>query len=529
MSLFMIAWRSLRQRWLASSLTAFSMALGVALIVAVITIHGITTQQFSGNDTLGYNMIVGAKGGALQLTMNSVYYLSDPIENIDYRYYLEFLPAEQRAAELQNSYAYHAHDALRETLALSHTLLPAAAPLAGAQATAGTEPVTDSLRQAALGLHRTGRFSDYTQFAIPLCMGDYYGQFRVIGTTPAMFETLPQAAEREVTFAAGRNLETWNKEHGYFEAVIGSAVAAEKKLGVGDQVFPTHGDPEGHAHENGFMIVGVLAPTGSPQDRGVFVNMEGFYLMGGHAKPLPEADEEEGGAATDAGAALVGAAPAEAAPPLKREQRELQPLPLEQRELTAFLLRTLNPFVAQGLQNLVNEGDKAQAVQPIAEIFNLFDMFVTPLKQIMLLLTLLIVIVSGISILVSIYNSMSERRHEIAVMRALGARRGTVMWIILLESIMLALGGGVCGWVLGHLLNGLASPLVEARTGVAIGFFQLAPPVTLTEFLGIAVASDWEIYPELLLIPMLMLLAIAVGLLPSLSAYRTDVADSLGK
>ena len=79
------------------------------------------------------------------------------------------------------------------------------------------------------------------------------------------------------------------------------------------------------------------------------------------------------------------------------------------------------------------------------------------MELLLLGLTVLIVVVAGVGILVSIYNSMSERRREIAVMRALGASRGAVMLIVLLESILLALAGGVLGWLLGHaLLAGLA-------------------------------------------------------------------------
>ncbi len=208
-------------------------------------------------------------------------------------------------------------------------------------------------------------------------------------------------------------------------------------------------------------------------------------------------------------------------------------LPIEQREVTALLVRTVNPFVAAGMVNVINEGVDAQAVQPVKEIFELFEIIVTPVQQVLLLLTGMIIVVSGISILVSIYNSMSERRHEIAVMRALGASRGTVMTIILLESILLSLGGGVAGWVFGHALNGLASPIVEARTGISVGFFDFAPPVNLFEFFWLEPTvesmAEWVVYPELLLIPFLMVLAILVGLLPALSAYRTDVAESLGK
>ena len=94
MSLWKIAWRSIQQRGLASALTALSMALGVMLVVLVLSIHGVVALSFKNNSSLGYNLIVGAKGGKLQLTLNTVYYLSQPVENIRYDYYLEFTRAE---------------------------------------------------------------------------------------------------------------------------------------------------------------------------------------------------------------------------------------------------------------------------------------------------------------------------------------------------------------------------------------------------------------------------------------------------
>ena len=96
MSLFGIAWRTIRQRLLTSGLTALSLALGVALVVATLVIGNIVTQAFKSGSGLGYNMIVGAKGSPLQLVLNSVYLVSKPIENISWAFYEEFLPAASR-------------------------------------------------------------------------------------------------------------------------------------------------------------------------------------------------------------------------------------------------------------------------------------------------------------------------------------------------------------------------------------------------------------------------------------------------
>jgi putative ABC transport system permease protein len=136
MSLFGIAWRTIRQRLLTSGLTALSLALGVALVVATLVIGNIVTQAFKSGSGLGYNMIVGAKGSPLQLVLNSVYLVSKPIENISWAFYEEFLPAASRPDGV------------------------------------------------------AGTFAGSVQTAVPICMGDYFSGYRVIGTSAAYFDRL---------------------------------------------------------------------------------------------------------------------------------------------------------------------------------------------------------------------------------------------------------------------------------------------------------------------------------------------------
>jgi putative ABC transport system permease protein len=162
------------------------------------------------------------------------------------------------------------------------------------------------------------------------------------------------------------------------------------------------------------------------------------------------------------------------------------------------------------LNTAINKGKDriAQAVAPTREITLLLEQIIGPIRIVLLVLTVMIVIVAGIGILVSIYNSMSERSHDIAVMRALGANRLAVMAIILVESILLSILGGVVGLLLGHGIIGLASPYVESLTGLRLGALQF----------------HWQ---EIVLVPGLLLLATIVGFLPALAAYRTDVAKNL--
>jgi putative ABC transport system permease protein len=530
------------------------MALGVMLVVAVLSIMGVIQQSFRTNATLGYNMIIGARGGKLQLTLNTVYYLSTPIENVPYEYYLEFLPRAKRDAERSQSLQAAAHEeraALLELqsvvaavagggLALGEAADKGGGAAAGARLGSG-EGLAGAIQRLALDAadrrqldnQRDGRFAQFTKTVVPVGLGDYFGPFRVVATRPVMFDSLRfgERGDRQYVFREGRNFREHSEENGLFEAIVGATVARERGVRVGDRISVAHGDPDGAGHGEKFTVVGVLAPSGTPNDRAVFINMAGFYLMENHAKPLekkaasPDAPRESAEAAE---ARMLAERQAKAAVVHDQEHGVFQLLPMEQREVTALLVLTTSPTVTPGLTNVINEGGAAQAVLPVAEIVGLFELFVRPVQTLLLALTGMICVVSGISILVSIYNSMSDRRHEIAVMRALGASRNTVMGIILMESIMLSLGGGGAGWVAGHSLNVAASGPIERETGVSMGFFDVAPPVNLLELLGVESRLSIGISMELLLIPALLALAIAVGFLPALSAYRTDVSRSLG-
>ncbi len=432
------------------------MALGVGLTVLVMSISGIINQSLQRNSNVGYNLIVGSKGSSTQLVFNSVYYLSKPIENLKYSYYLEFLPGKQR----QEAYV----------------------TLGG------------NLKDP----ERSGLYSMFTRtgFAIPICLGDYVGRFRAVATTPEFFSLLRHGErnDQEYEFTAGRNFLDDSPEHGFFEAVLGSEVARELGLSVGDKIQASHGSSGDFVHEQSFSVVGVLRATGTPNDRAAFVNMEGFYLLEDHA--APDRDEESG--------LEKKKSPGSVTEPQIQTQKKR--LPIDKREVTAILLRS---EFALNIEKQINKTPHAQAVSPIAEIGGLLQTFIEPIQWMLLALTLLVCLVSAVSILVSIYNSMNERTRDIAVMRALGASRDTVLAVILCESCLIAIAGGMIGWIGGHAIAAVLSPLIESRTGVKISFMSIHYP------------------NELWTIPSLMIVGILAGLIPAIVAYRTDVSKSL--
>jgi len=457
MNLFTIAVRNLTYRKLPTALTMLSMALGVALVVLVLTISGVIHRTFDRTNNVGYNLIIGAKGSDIQLTFNTVFFLSQPVENIQYSYYMEYMADDGRQKEY--------------------------------------ERIGGVLKDP----ERNGLYSFLIKggFAIPLCMGDYIGTFRCIGTTPDYFDLLKHGNGLDYKFAKGRNFVDYSNENGYFEAVVGAQVAAEMKLDLGSEIFASHGAAGGAKHDQEFVIVGILEPTGTPNDRGAFVNIEGFYLLEGHVAPnRDEAGREEKGSAT--------------APERDSKLSKVR-LPIEKREVTAILVKTdeMKGMNGIGLQRQVNKSKFAQAVSPIGVISGLLNYFIRPIKWALLAITSLVCIVSAISILVGIYNSMNERKRDIAVMRALGASRDHITAIILVESVLIAVGGGFIGWILGHAIGPLTNAWTEQATGMRI------------EFLSV------NSIEELFIVPGLILIGILAGIIPALAAYRTSVAKSL--
>ena len=195
-------------------------------------------------------------------------------------------------------------------------------------------------------------------------------------------------------------------------ALLDPAVVLRRRsrnVTIGDAISPAHGEPGGHLHQRKFTIVGVLEASGTPNDRAVFINMEGFYLMEDHAKPVARPKPEEAADAPPQNESEEQTRRAEE----RRKQLEVEraadpePLPAELREVTAILLK-VDVMFAPGIENAINEGQQAQAALPVAVITGLFEFFVGPLKRVLLLLTIMICVVSAISILVSIYNSMSD-------------------------------------------------------------------------------------------------------------------------
>ena len=137
-----------------------------------------------------------------------------------------------------------------------------------------------------------------------------------------------------------------------------------------------------------------------------------------------------------------------------------------------------------------------------------FDTFLSGTTKILLLISAFVTTVAAVSIMTTIYNSVSARKREIAILRALGATRRRILTMICLEATFVGLVGGLLGFIVGHLLSAAGSVYLSRLLGEGINWLAFDP---------------WE---WLYLLIVVILCAMA-GLVPAMKAYRTPVATNL--
>ena len=124
------------------------------------------------------------------------------------------------------------------------------------------------------------------------------------------------------------------------------------------------------------------------------------------------------------------------------------------------------------------------------------------------LLAWLVALVASGSVLVSIYNSMSARARDIAILRALGARRRTVFGAVVGEAAVIGMFGAVLGFAVYAVLGGAVAAIIQAQTGVVL--------------------EPWKFNAVFWWAPATLVgLCVLGGFVPAFKAYRVPVAETL--
>lgn len=304
--------------------------------------------------------------------------------------------------------------------------------------------------------------------AIPLALGDSYMNFRIIGTSQAYAEL----------YQAELQTGDWWKEE--LEVTLGANVAALSKLQMGSTFESAHGlTREGHAHEEShYKVVGILKPTGSVIDNLILTQITSVWHV-------HEEGEEKSNMNQPLGLKLIPG----------------YQLKDSTKEITALLIRYKNPIAAIQLPRLINTQTNMQAASPAFESARLFTILGSA-KTVLMGLAYLLVFISALSIFIALYNSLKERKYDLAIMRSMGASRFKLWSSMVLEGISLTFLGTIGGLLLAHLMLFIFIQTIGDKTGLA----------------------PFQLYlEEAFLLVGGVLLGLLCSLLPAWQAYRTDI------
>jgi putative ABC transport system permease protein len=318
-------------------------------------------------------------------------------------------------------------------------------------------------------------------WTIPLSLGDSHRGFPVLGTTPAYFEHFRYGNQQALHLAQGKPFV------GLFDAVMGAEVADRLGYRLNDAIALTHGMSEmGSEHaDKPFRVVGILARTGTPVDRSVHISLaalEAIHLDWQGGAPIP-------------GFAI--------APEL------VQKFDLTPKSVTALLVGLKTRTGVFSMQRYIANysAEPLMAVLPGVVLSQLWEMMAIA-ERALLAISTLVVVVSFAGLVAVVLAGLGERRRELAILRANGARPLDLFTLLAMEGGAVTMAGALMGLLLLTLLSGVLGPWMEAEYGLLL-------------------SATWPTWQELRLLGWVLLVGTVASLLPGYRAYRMSLADGL--
>lgn len=322
---------------------------------------------------------------------------------------------------------------------------------------------------------------DEVAWTVPISLGDSHRGFRVMGTSTDYFEYYQYGDKRSLVLESGDEFDQ------VFETVLGADVADDLGYEIGQEVIISHGitTADFAAHDDKpFTVVGILERTGTPVDRTVHVSLEGIEAV--------HVDWQNGSRS-----------------PVTLSAEQALLFDLTPTSITAFMVGLENRAQTFQVQRAINDtrSEPLSAILPSATLSE-FWRTIAPVEQAMFVISAFVLVAGLLGMLTTILSTLNERRREIAVLRAIGARGSHVVLLIVLETLLVVTAGCVLG--IG-MLYGL---LIAARATIARRF-------------GVDLAPTWLDATQIGIMACVIVGAVLVALIPGFIAYRRSIQDGL--
>ncbi len=270
---------------------------------------------------------------------------------------------------------------------------------------------------------------------------------QIIGTLPFYTEVAGAALVR------GRFLAHFDEEHMENVCVI--------TTGLARRLFP-YQDPLSHAVKIDafyYQVVGIVQERSQPEQRSQAGKMEGQPLDNNVYIPLNTSR-------TRFGEVLIR----RSAGSFEAEEVQLHQVTVQMRDLAA--VETADPQIKTMLNRFHNQNDyeiivPLQLLRQAEQTKRIFNVVLGSIAAISLL-------VGGIGIMNIMLATVTERTREIGIRRALGAKKADITMQFLVETVVLAVGGGLIGVSVGIITPILVSHLTTMKTIVTLWSVLLA-------------------------------------------------------
>ncbi len=328
-------------------------------------------------------------------------------------------------------------------------------------------------------------------FTIPLSYGDTYKGYRIVGTNEKYFDLY------NLELSQGKK---WSKS---MQVILGSSVASNKNLKVGDKFFGTHGfDDHGHIHDNhAYVVIGILKQSYSVADNLILTNLKSVWQVheehddceDDHSHDHSDHDHSHDHHSHDHS---------------NHDHRHDHHFHDDSNKMiTAMLVKFKSPVGLVQIPRKINEETNMQAAIPLFEINRLTSLIGFGINTINVI-ALIIMLVSGISIFITLFNSLKKRRFELALMRVHGATRIQLIKLIFLEGLSLSM----LGTIFGLLISRFSLVIISSFTNQNQSFTNIDLSM---------------INSELLLLIAALIIGFIASLIPALSVYKINIPKIL--
>ena len=325
--------------------------------------------------------------------------------------------------------------------------------------------------------------------SIDLLYGDNYKGYRIVGTEDKFLDLYN---------AKIKDGKKWNAP---FEVVVGAKIYSKLNINLDDELISSHGLREtGEAHVNQtFKVVGLLEPSNSVVDQLIITSPQSIWDL--HDEHDHDDDEDHDEHEHDHDDEDHDEHEHD------HDDEDHDEHEHGDKEITAMLIKFKSPMNIIQFPRQINENTNLQAAVPSYEISRLFKLFGFGIET-LTYLAYLIILVSGFSLFINLFNSMRERKYEMALIRTLGASRSQLSVMVIFESLILTISGFLLGLLVSRLGVMFVSSLME-------------------ESLNYSLSSLYILNEEFWLLGLSILIGLISSLIPAIQVYKMNISEIL--